>query len=514
MQELAGATFVPPAVHGLPATSRRGLRIGSFAISGAWLTFLQYAVISLAFRLILFDNPLVHVDEQFYLLVAQRWIHGALPFVDVWDRKPVGLFLLYRLFLLVPGDPVLVTQFFGIASTAATALVVQRMAREISRPSSAWLAGVIYIFVMPAFSCAFGQAPVFYNLLMALASLMLVDVWKRPEAPHLIARGLVVMTLVGLALQIKYSVLFEGVAFGLMLLARGWADVWSWRRLALAGFVWALAALLPTFLAYGYFAAIGHGQDFMQANFISILQRLPDGNASWWRLATQIVALTPFWLAVLVAPRMMSMPRPRHPVVPAVLRTWAVAAVIGYLVFGTWYDHYVAPMLAPLAVLSAPVLARAIPSERWFGRFLLLACGIGGLAVMGIQFKNHGTTGQFDAMTQQIRSEMHGGCFYQFDGEPGLYRSVDACIPTRYAFSTHLNTWTEAPAIGVDTGREVARIMMTHPDVVLMGEWKALYLPNHLTRAVVADFLGRDYERYSGFVLGTHHFGLYRLRHR
>jgi hypothetical protein len=489
------------------------VRIGSYAISGAWLTFLQYAAITLAFRMILFGNPLVHVDEEFYLLVADRWNQGALPFVDIWDRKPIGLFLLYRLFLLVPGDPVRIYQLVGVMVTATTALLVQRMAREIARPSSAWLAGVVYIFAMPAFSCAFGQAPVFYNLLMAFAALQLVEVWKRPEAPHLIARGLVVMALVGLALQIKYSVLFEGVAFGLMLLARGWADVWSWRRLALAGLVWASAALAPTMIAYGWYAAIGHGQEFLQANFISILQRLPDGNASWFRLWTQLAALTPFWLAVLVAPRVLSMPRPRHPVVPAVLRTWAVAAVIGYLVFGTWYDHYVAPMLTPLCVLSAPVLARAIPAERWFGRLLLVASAIGGMAVMGIQFKNHGTSGQFQQMTQLIRSEMHGGCFYQFDGEPGLYRSVNACIPTRYAFTTHLNTWTEAPAIGVDTGREVARIMLTRPDVVLIGEWKAVYLPNHITRAVVADFLARDYERYSGFVLGTHHFGLYRLKH-
>ena len=508
MQELAGATYVP-AAGGLPAR----LPISSFGLSGAWLTFLQYAAVALAFRLILFGNPVVHVDEQFYLLVADRWNHGALPFVDIWDRKPIGLFLLYRMFLLVPGDPVRIYQLFGIASTAATALVVQRLAREISRPSSAWLAGAVYIFAMPAFSCAFGQAPVFYNLLMALAAMLLVEAWKRPEAPHLVMRGMAIMLLVGLALQIKYSVLFEGIAFGLMLLARGWADVWSWRRLALAGLAWALAALAPTALAYGWFAAIGHGPEFLQANFISILQRLPDGNASWPRLATQLIALTPFWLAVLVAPRFMAMPRPYHPVVPAVLRTWAVAAVIGYIVFGTWYDHYVAPMLTPLAVLSAPVLARSVPAERWFGRFLLVASAVGGLAVMGIQLKNRGTADQFEAMTQLIRSEMHGGCFYQFDGEPGLYRSVDACIPTRYAFSIHLNTWTEAPAIGVDSGREVARIMISRPDVVLVGEWTAVYMPNHITRAVVADFLAHDYERYSEFVLGTHHFGLYRLKH-
>ena len=124
MQELAGATYVP-AAGGLPAR----LPISSFGLSGAWLTFLQYAAVALAFRLILFGNPVVHVDEQFYLLVADRWNHGALPFVDIWDRKPIGLFLLYRMFLLVPGDPVRIYQLFGIASTAATALVVQRLAR-------------------------------------------------------------------------------------------------------------------------------------------------------------------------------------------------------------------------------------------------------------------------------------------------------------------------------------------------------------------------------------------------
>ncbi len=504
MAELADRSL-PPATTRWWSVSR--------ARAGGWLLLLlHYAAIALAFRLIMFGNPVVHVDEQFYLLVADQWRHGALPFVDVWDRKPIGLFMLYRLFLAVPGDPVFVYQLFGLAATAATALVVQRLARAIAPDGSAWLAGIVYIFAMPAFSCSFGQAPVFYNLLMALAAWQLIAVWKRPEAPHLIARGLVVMALVGLALQIKYSVLFEGVAFGALLLARGWADLWRWRRLAWASLAWSGAALLPTVLAFVSYAAIGHGREFIQANFLSILQRLPDGSASWWRLGTQMLALTPFWLALLVAPRWLAMPAPRDPVALPVLRAWALAAIGGYLLFGTWYDHYVAPMLVPLSVLAAPVLARTAARERWFGRLLLLSSAIGGLAVMGIQFRNHGTAKQFDAMTALIQREMHGGCFYMFDGEPWLYHSVGACIPTRYAFATHLNTWTEAPAIGVDPADEVARIMRTRPDVVLIGEWQDIYLPNRVTRALMKDVLTRDYERYSGFVLGTHHFGLYRLK--
>ncbi|MFX9246717.1 hypothetical protein ABTN73_19255, partial [Acinetobacter baumannii] len=103
---------------------------------------------------------------------------------------------------------------------------------------------------------------------------------------------------------------------------------------------------------------------------------------------------------------------------------------------------------------------------------------IGGLTVQAIQLKNHGTAAEASDLASVIRRDLHGGSFYMYDGDPALYRMVGAPIPTRYAFPTHLNTWTEAPAIGTDPVREVARIMATRPDVVLIGEWTDIYQPN------------------------------------
>ncbi|WP_226016850.1 hypothetical protein [Novosphingobium sp. FKTRR1] len=512
MTETAGVLVVPKGagkLH-LPPRIRTASQTGTWPAAATLFAF--YAAATLAFRFMLIGNPLVHVDEQFYLLVADRWAHGALPFVDIWDRKPVGLFVLYRLFLLVPIDPVLSYQLFGIASTAATALVIERLARKIAPPTAAWQAGLVYVFAMPGFSCAFGQAPVFYNLLMAMAVLVLVDIWKRPETTGLLARGCVVMALAGLAMQIKYCVLFEGIAFGLILMARAWVDGRSVALICRMAIVWVAVALLPTLLALCAFMAIGHGADFIQANFVSIFQRLPDGPEATLRLFNQTLALTPFWLAIFLAPRLMSLPVPQSLAARNVLRMWGLAAVVGYLVFGTWYDHYVAPMLPPLCVLAAPALARTIPGERWIGRLLLGAAALGGLIVMGIQLKNHGNATEAEALTGLIRQQVHSRSFYMYDGDPALYRMVGAPIPTRYAFPTHLNTWTEAPAIGTDPVREIARIMTGQPDVVMIGEWSDPYQPNHQSRAVVQAFLARDYERYAGFVLGTHRFGLYRLR--
>ena len=475
---------------------------------------LAYFILAVLLRATVIGNAAFHVDEEFYLLVGQRMHQGVLPYIDIWDRKPIELFLLYYLFTLAPGDGMLAYQIAGIGFTAGTALVVARLAREIAPRTAAWQAGIAYLCFMPVFNCALGQAPVFYNLLIALAALGVVEAMKRSEAPELMMRGAMVMLLVGVAIQIKYTVIFEGMAFGLMLLARAFADVWSWRRLALGASAWIAAALLPTALALGVYAAMGHADAFVQANFLSILGRRSDGIVSWWRLTKEMAALFPFWLAIFHAPRRFRMVLGEHTTSVTVLRCWAVAAFAGFFAFGTYYDHYVGPLLVPLCVLAAPALGRVRSDEQWYAKVLLGFGALAAVVVMAFQVHAHGNSAQVETFSELIDQEMRGGCLYVYEGEPVLYRTTRSCLPGRFAFPNHLNTWTEAPALGVNPNLEVARIMVARPDVVVVGEWHDLYLPNYQTRAIVKDFLRQDYERYAGARLGAQVFGLYRLRHR
>lgn len=515
MLKLAGRTFLPTTTSDRINTHRIGaVNIEHFRL------FLEYFSIALIFRLLILGNPLVHVDEEFYLLVADRWAHGAQPFLDIWDRKPLGLFLLYRLFTALPGDPVLAYQLFGIGCTAATALLVRRMALELAPPAGAWLAGLVYMCAMPAFNCALGQAPVFYNPLVALAMLLVLRGWQKTDTRDLLGRGAAVMALLGLAMQIKYSALFEGIGMGLMLLVLGKRAGWSWPRMAAAAALWCAMALAPTAAVLLDYAASGHADAFLQSNFISVLQRLPDGAPTWRRLLKLSAGLSPFALAIAFDPlRRAATGDAAQALSRRLLNLWAVAAVLGFLAFGTWYDHYVGPLLAPLSVLAAPALAAAVRgglprAARWSGRFLLLASTVGGLVLMFQGLDAHGNEEEFDRSTALIRSAIHGGCYFQFDGAPGLYRSVDACIPTRFAFPNHLNTWTEAPAIGADPSAEVRRIMATRPDVVQILEVPAddLYLPNRDTRRLMLQALARGYVRFGAVNLGSEHYGLYRPR--
>src|SRR3546814_14111273 len=62
-----------------------------------------------------FGIPHLHVDEQFYLLVGDRLLHhGANPYVDIGDRKPVCLLLRFGRLRLLGSDGIV--QYPGAAT--------------------------------------------------------------------------------------------------------------------------------------------------------------------------------------------------------------------------------------------------------------------------------------------------------------------------------------------------------------------------------------------------------------
>ena len=77
--------------------------------------------VAVAARAGTFGNPNIHVDEQFYLYVARRMLEGARPFVDVWYRKPIGLFALYLPAAALPYSWAIRMTSQPVATTATSA---------------------------------------------------------------------------------------------------------------------------------------------------------------------------------------------------------------------------------------------------------------------------------------------------------------------------------------------------------------------------------------------------------
>jgi hypothetical protein len=122
---------------------------------GVALLLLIFALLT---RMRDFGNPVAHVDEQYYLLVGDRILHGARLYIDLWDRKPPGLFLLFAAFRLLPGDGFLAYQLVGTVCTAATGWLIWLAARRMELSFPAGLAaGAAYILWLPLLSGGSGS---------------------------------------------------------------------------------------------------------------------------------------------------------------------------------------------------------------------------------------------------------------------------------------------------------------------------------------------------------------------
>ncbi|MES2452306.1 MAG: hypothetical protein V4610_17290 [Pseudomonadota bacterium] len=465
------------------------------------------AIVAIIARAITFGSPVVHVDEEFYFVAAQAWSHGALPYVDVWDRKPVGLFLIY-LPAAALGMPlgIWAYQALALASLVATALLIARLADRAGWNKGALAGALAYVLWVNFLDGQGGQAPIFYNLLI-IGAATLVAPRAGESAPRL--RGFAGMALVGLALQVKYSVVFEGMFFGLWLLWRDWRAGARWTILPYgAGLV--VVALVPTILSWLAFASLGASDAWLYANITSILDRKPDpmleqlGN-----LATILLITSPLIAATLLAIGSDGHRTPETRRMRRWLFAWAAAAALGLLVFGSWFEHYALPLLVPLAICSAGFFGDHRSGRRVTLPLLLVALA-GGQTLLFVKRHNRGTAEQFYAVAEAIGRGP--GCLYVYSGESGFYPASGRCVPTRYVFPSHLGRIREEGAIGVDQQAEIERILAQKPAIVVLrpayrGERADL-------RALVMDEMRRNYRLQAVRPLGNQAIEIFARRQR
>lgn len=434
-------------------------------LQSGWARFAVLLVAALLIRGQTFGHPLLHMDENFYQLVGDRMVRdGAWPYVDIWDRKPPGLFALFAAFRLL-GEGFLPYQLAALAAVTGTAWIIVRLAERAVAPQPALVGGVAYLAGLTFFGGYGGQAPIFFNLLMAAAALVLVRIVIDPvprSENRILSGGLWCMLLVGLAMQLKYSVVFEGILFGLVLLYA--ARNAGWGKLALWGLLWIGAALLPTLIAWGIYAAAGHQQDFLYANFISIFQRESsfDGVAQK-RLFSLLGLMSPFILLSLPAWKARA-----HTVGQFALG-WLGFAFAGLFLLGTYYNHYGLPMLLPLSITLAIGLGMIRWNNKVLGGIAAIAVLSGGIGT-AVKLARKGDADDIAYILSFVPPDATTCPWFLGTTGATLYITSGACLPSRYPLSGHLFERHEARAIGADQNAEIRAILALRPPVITLDQ--------------------------------------------
>lgn len=482
----------------MPDSAPGDLPVNRFSALPRWAIL---AVVALLARAVTFGDPVIHVDEEFYWVTAHEMWRGALPFVDIWDRKPIGLFLLFMpaAWLPLPWGSI-AYQAMATLALVLTALLVLRLATLGGWGRGALAGALAYVLWPDLLNGVGGQSPIFYNLPMALAAALIV---AGDGAPHRRRRGCAAIALVGVALQIKYSVVFEGVFFGLWLMWRDWnARRTVWGTIAYAVVLVALA-LAPTIAALGTYAAIGQADAFLFANFFSVQHRNPDpwpemlGN-----IGTLVLLLSPL-VAMAFGARGQAVGG--SVLVRRFLFGWFGSALAGLALFGTWFDHYALPSLVPGCACAAGFLGSPRVRARIAPTILALLAVAGQITVL-VNMRNRGGATQFAALARAVGARP--GCLYVYSGTTMLYAVTGRCRLSRYVVPAHLNRGRENGATGVDQEAELRRILSARPAVIVMrppfrGERPEI-------RAIVAAAVARDYRLAARLPMGREQISVYK----
>jgi len=418
-------------------------------------------LVTLAARAITFGNPVIGFDEQFYLLVGDRMLHGALPFVDIFDRKPIGIFLVYAGARLLGGDGFLEYKLVAAAFVLVTAFLIYRTARHRAGPLGAILAAVLYILWLDFMEGEGGQTPVFYNLAVLGAGALLLAAARSPAG--LVWRGCAALLLVGLALQVKYSVLFEGVFFGCAFLVLARRDRLPWRMVALFGLAMVLLALLPTALTAAYYWRAGHLDAFLFCNFFSIFGQ---GKGPVLKQLVGLAGITGILLPLILFGLLGRTrdPSPSGARELPFLRAWLGVSVFAVLIYWRFNSpHYALPVLLPACLLLAP----ALDARRRIGIGLAVLAFVVGQGVQVNLKAIKGARAEAEAVTAAAMPRK--GCIFVYNGYPALYMMTHSCLPSRWAFPGHLNAADESNprALGADPLLITRRILAARPDAIV-----------------------------------------------
>jgi hypothetical protein len=425
------------------------LALFTFFVRGAWI-----------------GDPNADVDEQLYSLIGNQMLRGAVPFVDLWDRKPWGLFALFAAFHAVGGPGSAAYQVAGALFTLGGAVMVFHLARAQADRMTAAAGGALYVVLCAINDAHSGNSEVFFiPLLIAMAVLV-----RETGHPRAVSRALTAMLIGGIALQIKYTAIPQCLFFGL------WALWGQWQRGMKLGHLTALAAgfgvmgLLPTALVSAGYAAAGHWDEYVFANFVSFFDRLPSatGRVQPVMLGYLAVQLSLSWLGIRAAQRSWLEGLPRHYVFAMM---WLVSAIATVYLPATVYRHYLAALVPATALVALPLFHRA-PSAKMNWPALIPAAVY--LLIVPYQYwvshENRSATFRLAAAISPQLDAKASKCLLIFDGPTSLYRLTDSCLPTRLIYPDHLNNALEMDALGIRQEDEVRRILAARPPVIVTAD--------------------------------------------
>jgi 4-amino-4-deoxy-L-arabinose transferase-like glycosyltransferase len=439
-------------------------------------------LVALAMRAPSFGATGLDWDESLYVVMAQRWLQGGLPYATVWDQHPIGLPALLAASTWLIGDGLLAARVACLlAVTGTAALLYGFLARRADAELAGLFAALFYLLYMSRPDGLAANTEVFNNLVVSTASFLLLGQFiagpRRVRADAMFFSGL----LLGIGLQFKYVVLPEAVLLCCAVLYKMLRDDERLGRTLSLAVLALVGGLLPTALATFYFWHAGVLPEYLDANWRANVAYLDSPLTLATILARLRFGLLPLigllpWPIVLLALVRDAKTRERYATLGVWLSLWLIAASLDVAAPLKLWKHYFNALVPPLCLiagLTVQVLAeRAGPRRQWLLGSVIVAVLAPAVGLMVKHIPNSWAIERTNVpraiadFINQNGSDGHD--IYVFNYDPLVYAYAHAAPPTRFVLGIELSEFSESS--GSRPAGEITRILAAAPHWIVVAE--------------------------------------------
>jgi 4-amino-4-deoxy-L-arabinose transferase-like glycosyltransferase len=435
-------------------------------------------------------------DESLYIVMAQNWLRGNLPYVAVWDQHPVGLPALFVAAQWLVGDGLLAVRITALIAVVGTAILLACLLnRFVNERLAGALAGLLYLFYMSRPEGLAGNTEVFNNFIVTAASFLLLEEMVRPMAAVRARMVFAAALLFGVGLQIKYVVIPESVFLCCAFLFHFWRQGARLERLLRLAVVAMAGGLLPTGIMTLYFWSVGALTPYLDANLSANIRYLGDQPSLALTLMRLRFGLLPLfgllpWPVVLAWLWRNRGERARLGVLGGWLTVWLIAAAVDVALPLKLWKHYFNALIPPLCLIGGLALVLLVRRTGWWRwRLLVPLVVLTLLPAVGSMIKHAADSRTFDrinvprALADQIRQGgSDGQDIYIFNYDSLVYAYANAVPPTRYVLGIELADFSDVS--GTRSPDEIGRILSGRPRWIVVADPSPYIYPASVWREI------------------------------
>jgi hypothetical protein len=294
------------------------------------------------------------------------------------------------------------------------------------------------------------------------------------------------MLSAGLAIGCKQTAVFEGLFLGCVVLWQLRRAGLTMPRIAATALPLALMGAAPMLaFALGY-AAIGHFAEFWHALVTSNLAKSANpGSDALERIRALAIIASPLILPAMAGLAMnargaeQAIPRP-------LVGGWLLASVAGVAIIPNFIDHYMLPLLLPLAVAAAPALGWRLAGPAYAAMAMVFAFLVGPSSKIE---KHRQSRAAMESIAAGIHAREAQPRLLVYAGPAYLYAMVGTYSPSPLLLPTHLHYGVERDTSHLRTADEMRRILAWQPSVVVTSREDWGPYTNHETYGLMRAYL-------------------------